>query len=242
MVSKQASGIDNRRTIKFKAQQQRVQHLRRALIDARARKKRFWALLLLFLLALEAGLSIPVPVFQSRLNKPADPTDRPNRAPPRLEFSEDWMPSADNDFAPRPGTVEYCDGLTREHYEKLRWRNRWDYKLYPQRYQDFWHEPSISEIVGEMKHDWWQHDAFLALKLKCPHDLHDWIDYVFQHDRGQFQMNLRRSEAGTISAFRVAAEFWAISIEHEREEEQRQATTASMENAGKDPSELTPNV
>jgi hypothetical protein len=159
-----------------------------------------------------------------------------------MTMADDWMPSPDNDFAPPPGSMEYCDGLTKEHYEKLRWRNRWDYKLYPQRYQDFWHEPSITEIVREMKHDWWQHDAYNALKLKCPHDLHDWIEYAFRHDRGQFQMNLRRSEAETISAFSAAAELWAIRAEQEREEENRQATTASIEQAEQDQSEPTRTI
>ncbi|MBB3611593.1 hypothetical protein [Rhizobium sp. BK602] len=80
--------------------------MRRQIEEARKRRQRMLLLLLLAILAMQESI---LAAFQRSY------VDWPDPDPGPL----DWTPDPANDFAPRHGSDDYCDGYSREQWNRM---------------------------------------------------------------------------------------------------------------------------
>lgn len=195
----------------------RVARLRRLIEEARKRRQR---LLLMLLLALLAALESARPKFTLF-------TPRPQPDP------ADWTPSPENDFAPKHGADDHCDGYSREEWNqmldergirlsrkaelKATWEADPERELFPTRYQNWGHRPYIGQIIAELTAPYWRADAFAALKLLTPPEVHTYLDEGYTAG-STFRRCLADRDAEIINNFRSHAILWEERKRREIEE------------------------
>lgn len=123
-------------------------------------------LLLLAILAMQE--SILAPFQHSYVDRP-DPDLKPL----------DWTPDPANDFAPRHGSDDQCDGYSRQRWYRMldergikvsrkaelkaAWEGDPDWERFPARYQQWGYRPYVSQIMQELTVPYWRKDALAAL-------------------------------------------------------------------------------
>ncbi len=199
----------------------RIERIRRQIEEARKRRQR---MLLLFLLAVLAMQESILSAFRRSY------IDWPDPIPDR-----DWTPDPYHDYAPRPGHDDYCDGysyaqwtkmlhergISREAERMKAWKSDPDYHLFPRRYREWGHRPYIGQIMAELTAQYWRADAFAALKLLTPHEVHTYLDEGYTAG-STFRQSLADRDANIINNFRSRAIVWE---EHKKQaaEEARKA-------------------
>lgn len=198
----------------------RIERLRRQIEEARRRRQRT---LLLFLLAVLAMQESILTAFTRSF------TYRPDPAP----GLKDWMPSPENDYAPRGGSDDYCDGYSREQWSRMldersiklsrkselqvAWKADPDHEHFPQRYREWGYRPFLGEIMDELKAEYWRADAFAALKLLTPTEVHTYLDEGYAAG-ATFRQCLADRDADIIDNFRSHAILWEERKRREAEE------------------------
>lgn len=204
-----------------------IERLRRQIAEARRRRQR---MLLLFLLAVLIMKEQLFAAFtRSIVYRPV-----PDPAPD----ATDWTPSPDNDYAPRRGSDDYCDGYSYEQWNRMvdergirlsrkvglqeAWKSDPDYSLFPRRYREWSHRPFIGQLMAELSAPYWQSDAHAALKLVTPHEVHTYLDEAYATDPGDLRQCLAERDADIIIAFRSRAILWEERKRKEAEEAKRE--------------------
>lgn len=203
----------------------RVERLRRQIEEARKRRQR---MLLLFLLAALAMQESILAVFIRSIEF------RPHLAPD----ATDWVPSPDNDYAPRRGSDDYCDGYSYEQWTRMldergirlsrkvglqeAWKADPDYEQFPRRYRDWHHKPFVGQLMAELAAPYWQSDAHAALKLVTPHEVHTYLDEAYVTDPGDLRQCLAERDADIIRAIQTRALLWEERKRKEAEEAERE--------------------
>ena len=157
----------------------RIERLRRQIEEARKRRQR---LLLVLLLALLAALESMRPWRTWVMYWP-----EPN--------SVDWTPDPANDFAAAPDSDDYCDGYSREQWDRMAeergiklsrkaelkdaWKADPERELFAERYKDWSYRPYLGEIMNDLTDQRYQLDALAALKVLSPPEVHRYLDEVY---------------------------------------------------------------
>lgn len=183
-----------------------LERLRRQIEEARKRRKRLRLLALLILLVLLISLR---PRFFWLVADHQDENPPLQLRPPMLSADKggtatDWMPSPESDFAPSPGEENHCDGYSFQQWttmadkrgismgsraaRKRRWYADPERKLYPLRYQDWGYKPYLGEIMDELRDARWGTDAFLALKVMSPPEVHQYLDEAYVRDPADIRL------------------------------------------------------
>ncbi len=156
-----------------------IERLRRRIAEARRRRQRMLLMLLLAILTMQE--SIFAAFRRSYIYSPKPTYDPTN-----------WTPDPSNDFAPRLGHDDHCDGYSRERWSRMiaergiklsreverleAWKSDPDYDLFPPRYREWNHKPYIGQVMEELTAPYWQQDALTALKLLSPPETHKYLD------------------------------------------------------------------
>lgn len=210
----------------------RIERLRRQLAEARRRRQRFWLLFLLAVLALQGSIqSMLVRSFTPW--PPPDPSDT-SMTRALTPTSSEWIPDPNNDYAPRPGSMNHVDGYSFEEWAHLAddrgirpfskaglkraWEADPERALFPQRYQAFDRRPFLSELMVEMKEPYWRQDAFAAIKLLAPVGTHKYLDEAYASDLGDLRQCLADRDHQIVSALNQRAILWEERKRKEAEE------------------------
>lgn len=203
----------------------RIERIRRQIEEARKRRQR---MLLLFILAVLAMQESLLAAFTRSLTYRPDPIPDP----------EDWTPSPEADFAPRPGHDNYIDGYSYAQWNRMldergirlsraaerleAWKADPDYNLFPQRYREWGHKPYIGQIMAELAAPYWRKDAFTALKLLSPPETHQYLAEAYATDPGDLRQCLADRDSDIIQAFQRRAVLWEERKRREAEEAKRE--------------------
>lgn len=196
----------------------RIERLRRQIEKARKRRQRFLLMILLTLLVMQDSF---LAAFRRSYSYWPDPTSEP----------KEWRPDPANDYAPRRASDDYCDGYSFEQWNRMldergirisrkaelkaQWETDPDREHFPQRYREWGYRPLLGEVMAELTTPYWQADAFAALKLLTPHEVHTYLDEAYASDLGDLRQCLRDRDADIIRAFQSRAISWE---EHRRRE------------------------
>lgn len=207
----------------------RIERLRRQIEEARKRRQRLLLLLLLAMLAMQESI---LATFQRSYMDLSDADPRPL----------DWRPDPANDFAPRDGSDDYCDGYSREQWNRMldergikvsrktemkaEWEADPERELFPERYQLWEHRPYVSQIMPELTAPYWREDAVAALKLLTPHEVHTYLDEAHAIDPGDLRKCFSDRDQQIITALQQRAILW----EERKREEAEYALKAKREN------------
>lgn len=213
----------------------RIERLRRQIEAARKHRQR---MLLLFLLAVLAMQESIFAAFR-RSN-----VDWPHPIPDR-----DWTPDPSNDYAPAPGSNDYCDGFSYEQWtrmtaergilisRKAELREAWhadpDRELFPDRYKDWAYRPFLGEIMNDLSSPRWQGDALKTLMLMSPYEVHKYLGESYASDPRDLLMCRADFSADIIKNFQHAAIRWEIRKAREAEKA-RQEKELSRKSNNKD--------
>lgn len=189
----------------------RIERLRRQIELARKRRLRLLLLFLLVVLAMQE--SIRAALRRSYIDLPDPASDL-----------TDWTPDPSNDYAPRLGCDDHCDGYSYEQWArptaercirlsrkaelKAEWQAATDYGLFPARYQAWGHRPYIGQLMEELTVPYWKADAFVALKLITPIETHQYLDEAYATDPADIRQCLADRDADIIQAFQSRAVLW----------------------------------
>ncbi|MDH4442642.1 MAG: hypothetical protein QE284_19930 [Rhizobium sp.] len=200
----------------------RIDELRRRTAEARKRRQR---LLLMLLLALFATIEAMRPKFLLFMCR-TEPIPEPSPG----------TPDPNNDYAPASGCDDYCDGYTYDQWTqmlnerginlsrkaemKAEWEADPERKLFPVRYQLWGHRPYIGQILDELTAQYWRADAFAALKLLTPHEVHPYLDEAYTAG-STFRDCFANRDADIITAFQNHALLWEERKRREVEEARR---------------------
>jgi hypothetical protein len=203
----------------------RIERLRRQIEEARKRRQRMWLLFLLALLAMQESI---LAAFQRSYIDWPDPDPEP----------KDWTPSPENDFAPRPGHDDYCDGYSYEQWTRMlnergiklsrkaelqaAWIADPEREHFPQRYREWGYRPFLGELMYDLTAPYWQADAFEAIKLMSPVEVHLYLNEAYATDLGDLLMCRANLNADIITNFQSAAIRWEVRKQREVEEVRRE--------------------
>jgi hypothetical protein len=198
----------------------RIERLRRQIEEARRRRQRLLLMLLLAILAVQESI---LAAFQRSYVYWPDPDPEP----------KDWTPDPANDFAPKHGHDDYCDGYSREQWDRMldergiklsrkaemkaAWEVDPERELFPERYQLWGHRPYIGQIMAELTAPYWRADAFAALKLLTPTEVHTYLDEGYTAG-STFRQCLADRDASIINNLRNHAILWEERKQREAEE------------------------
>lgn len=196
----------------------RIERLRRQIEEARKRRQRLMLLLLLAILAVQESF---LAAFQRSYTYQPDPDPEPSN----------WTPDPYNDYAPGPGHSDYCDGYSYAQWTKMlrergisreaerlkEWKSDPDYKLFPRRYREWGHKPFVGQVMAELTAPYWRADAFAALKLLTPTEVHTYLDEGYTAG-STFRRCLADRDADIINNFRSHAILWEERKRREVEE------------------------
>ncbi len=137
---------------------------------------------------------------------------------------EEWMPYPANDFAPRRGADDYCDGFSREQWDRMldergiklsrkaemkaEWEADPDWERFPARYQQWGYRPFLGEILNDLRVDRWRCDALAALKLSSPQKTHWYIDEAFHLHPGELRQCFAQRDSEIVAALQSRAILW----------------------------------
>ena len=203
----------------------RIDRLRRQIEEARRRRKRLMLLVLLAILAMQE--SILAAFRRSYVGRPDQSPDSP-----------DWKPSPENDYAPRPGNDDYCDGYSYEQWTRMTakrgiqmsrkaelkeaWEADPERELFPTRYQLWGYRPFLGEVMSDLTDQRWQNDALKALKIMSPPETHQYLDEAYASDAADLLMCRANSSADIIRNFQSAAIRWQFRKLRDAEEARRE--------------------
>jgi hypothetical protein len=135
-----------------------------------------------------------------------------------------WTPDPANDFAPRHGSDDQCDGYSRQRWYRMldergikvsrkaelkaAWEGDPDWERFPARYQQWGYRPYISQIMQELTVPYWRKDALAALKLLTPRELHPYLDEVSATDPGDLRRCFADRDQEIIAAFQQRCVLW----------------------------------
>lgn len=189
----------------------RIRRLRRQIEEARKRRQRLLLLLLLAVLAMQESI---LGAFQ-RLY-----VDWPAPDPEPL----DWTPDPANDFAPRHGSDDHCDGYSREQWNRMldergikvsrkaelktAWEGDPDWQRFPARYQQWGYRPFLGEILNDLREDRWRSDALAALKLSSPQETHRYIHEAFYLNPADLRQCFAQRDHEIVAALQSRAVLW----------------------------------
>lgn len=198
----------------------RIDNLRRQIEEARRRRQRMLLLFLLAVLAMQE--SFLAALVRSR-------TYQPDYHP----GPSGWTPSPARDYAPRNRHDDHCDGYSHEEWTRMlderginlsrkaeiraEWHADPERELFPERYQLWGHRPYIGQIIDELKAEYWRADAFAALKLLTPTEVHTYLDEGYAAG-STFRRCLADRDADIIANFRSHALLWEERKRYESEE------------------------
>ncbi|MEY9782045.1 hypothetical protein [Sinorhizobium fredii] len=219
----------------------RIERLRRQIAEARRRRQQMLLLFLLAILALQESIFA---TFRRSYAYWPVPTSEP----------KDWTPSPENDFAPRPGHNDYCDGYSFEQWKRMldergirisrkdeiraAWEADPERELFPERYQLLGSKPHLGQIMYDLTAPYWQRDALIALKLLSPPETHRYLDEASQTDLRDLLMCCAETSGEIVRNFRVAALHWDIRKEKEAEEAWREKEFSRKNDGGQGIPEL----
>ncbi|MEY9720714.1 hypothetical protein ABIA22_003204 [Sinorhizobium fredii] len=181
----------------------RIERLRRQIAEARKRRQRLMLLLLLAILAIQESI---LTAFQRSYIDWPDPDPEPSN----------WTPDPANDFAPKHGHDDYCDGYSREQWNRMldergirlsrkaelkeAWKADPERELFPQRYKDWGYRPFLGEVMNDLAEPRYQRDALTGLKLLSPPEVHRFLDEVYAinpldllHCRAELSVDIARN-------------------------------------------------
>lgn len=221
------SGIRDQQHRIRQAERRRTENLKRRIDEARKKRERLLLLLLLLLLHCRM-FWIWQPIYWTRYRM--EPAHIPQGSgDDKLERA--WQPDPFEDFAPEPGTLEYCDGYSRETWEQLAEKNglkrskkgflarQWEddpmRQEYPERYRDWQVRPNLPQLMVEMREPYWRVDALAAIKLQSPSEVHSYLDEAFALDPADIRQCYSEHTADVIANFKLAAISWEIRKERE---------------------------
>lgn len=213
----------------------RIEEVRRRIGEARKRRQR---LLLVLLLVLLATLESMRPRFSISMSWPEPAPDPTN-----------WTPNPVNDFAPRPGHDDYCDGYSREQWLRMtaergigfsrkaalkaQWDADPDRAHFPARYKAWAYRPHLGELMYDLTAPYWQADAFEAIKLMSPVEVHRYLNEAYATDPGDLLMCRADLSADIITNFQSAAIRWEVRKQREVEEARREKELSQENDGGK---------
>ena len=215
--------------------------IRRRIEEARKRRQRFqfWLLVGLVITQTLNNLFMPRP-FVYRLDPiPKPPRRQLGQDKKPVEKSDKWQPSPENDFAPHLGDDDYCDGYSRDVWEKtadergwrpgskrarkLAWENDPERKQFPERYQNWDHRPSLWELVREFADRHQRSVALEALLVAAPAEAKTWLQEAHALDPGQIRRAFAYRSDQIAENMKMAAVRW--------EEDKRNATAEALKEA-----------
>jgi hypothetical protein len=160
----------------------RIERLRRQIDEARRRRQRLMLLLLLAVLAMQESI---LTAFQRSYVDLPDPNPEPSN----------WTPDPANDYAPKDGHDDYCDGYSYEQWTRMldergirlsrkvelqeAWKADPEREHFPTRYQEWGYKPFLAEIMNDLTDQRYQPDALKGLKLLSPAEVHRYLDEVY---------------------------------------------------------------
>ncbi len=211
---------------------QQQDNIRRRIAEARKRRQRFLFWLLMAMLAFTTASNFLISRPRFYLSKPAPrpPRSKEKREKKPEKNKEKWQPSPENDFAPKPGSDEYCDGYSRADWEEMAKERGWNDRLkeewkidperplFPDRYQDFDRRPTLFEITRDFCDPHQQIHAFQALKIAAPPETRKWLDETYTLDPGQIRRAFAHKSTEIAQNFRHAAVRWEEQKRREAEE------------------------
>ncbi|MGO7182940.1 hypothetical protein ACCT14_13475 [Rhizobium brockwellii] len=209
------------------ADKRRTENLKRQIEDARKKKERLLFLLLFILLHCRM-FWIWQPVYWPKYRVKQTLTPERSRVD---KLKKIWEPNPSEDFAPEPGTLEYCDGYSLEGWQQLAekngrnrskkgvliglWKDDPMRYRYPQRYQDWYLRPNLPQLMVEIREPYWRVDALAAIKLQTPPEVHSYLDEAFALDPADIRQCYSEHTVDVIANFRSAALQWEIRKERE---------------------------
>lgn len=160
----------------------RIERLRRQIEEARRRRQRLMLLLLLAILTMQESI---LPTFRRSHTYQPDPDPEPSN----------WTPDPTNDYAPKDGHDDYCDGYSHEQWTRMldergirlsrkvelqeAWKADPERELFPNRYKGWGYKPFLAEIMNDLSEPRYQPDALKGLKLLSPPETHQYLDEVY---------------------------------------------------------------
>lgn len=200
----------------------RIERLRRQIEDARKRRQRMLLMLLLAILTIKESIFT---AFQR------SHIDWPDALP------KDWTPDPRNDFAPHHDHDDYCDGYSREQWNRMldergiklsrkaemkaAWEADPEREHFATRYQDWGYKPYLGEIMHDLTDARWQAAAFEAIKLLSPPETHKYLDEAYATAPGDIRQCFGNRDADIIAAFQNRSLLWEESKRREAEEAQK---------------------
>ncbi|MCD2173045.1 HEAT repeat domain-containing protein [Rhizobium sp. C4] len=221
------------------ALRQQQDDILRRIADARARKKRFLLWLLMAMLMTQMIANLLLPRHSGYRTKPAPkpPRRRKKEKKKEAKAKRDWQPTPENDFAPRPGSDDYCDGYSRAEWDQMAkargWRqhrteaiqNEWttdpQRSLFPARYQDWDHRPSLFELAREFSDPYQRSVAFDALKIVATPEVKDWLEEAYALDPGEIRRAFSFKSSEIAENFKASALRWQEQKRKDHEEAMR---------------------
>lgn len=221
-----------------------IEQLRRRAEEARKRRMR---LMLLMLLALIAAMELFRFKFPSRYHHWFE-RDTPSTPPSRagssdtadLAVNDEWTPSPDNDYRPRPGSTNYIDGYDREQWERLMEQHRaasgrlsksqelardWlaDPKRdeFPERYKDLVHKPNLVRLMDDFRHEKSRPDAITALRVILPTEFHTYLMEAYAVDQADLRQCVGYRDRDILQEFNRRSLLWQERKRLEAEEAHR---------------------
>lgn len=217
-----------------------LEWLRRQIEAARKRRHRLRLLILLILLALLISMRLTFFWLAGDQQDEKPFSSSPQRLLPvdEVPVVTEWMPSPEADYAPRPGEENYCDGYSFEQWTKMadargismssrsakkrRWEADPERELYPLRYQDWGYRPYLGEIMDELRDARWGAEAFLALKIMSPPEVHQYLDDAYVRDPADIRLCRADFSDEIIRNLQSAALRWEARKRRDVEEARRQ--------------------
>lgn len=210
-MKKREEGRRRERRRREEHYRRRIERLRRQIEEARKRRQRLLLLLLLAVLAMQES------IFAGFQRSYVD-WDNPDPGP------LDWTPDPANDFAPRHGSDDFCDGYSRKQWNRMldergiklsrktemkaEWEADPDWERFPARYQQWGYRPFLGEILNDLREDRWRPDALAALKLSSPQETHRYIDEAFYLHPADLRQCFAQRDHEIVSALQARAVLW----------------------------------
>lgn len=227
LTTEQKTAIEKREVRRRRKRRQRedeyrrrIERLRRQIEEARRRRQRLMLLIFLAVLAMQESF---LAAFMRSYTYQPDPDPEPTG----------WTPDPERDFAPQPCHDDYCDGYSHEQWTRMtaergiklsrkeelkaEWEADPEYEEYPERYKLWGHKPHIGQVVEELKDEYWRADAFAALKLLTPLEVHAYLNAGYAVG-SNFRSCLANRDSDIITVFQNHAVLWKERMRFEIEE------------------------